>query len=142
MAAHGYEHSVSDLIHAIGLLVRRVRAAGGSNELSMTESAVLKRLHRDGPTTIADLARAESVKPQSMGATVATLEREGLLKRSPHPTDGRQSLLVLTVEGRKFRESSSAAKHLWMEQAIARLSRDEQALVFKAADLLRRMAEQ
>jgi DNA-binding MarR family transcriptional regulator len=142
MADRDYEHSVSDLIHSIGLLVRRVRTAGGSNELSMTESAVMKRLYRDGPATTADLARAESVKPQSMGATVAALEQEGLLKRSAHPTDGRQSLLELTAKGKKLRESSSAAKHLWIEQAIAKLSRDEQALLFKAADLLRRVAEQ
>ena len=77
-----------------------------------------------------------------MGATVAVLEGQGLLKRKPHPTDGRQSLLELTAKGKKLRESNSAAKHLWVEEAIARLSRDEQAALFKAANLLRRIAEQ
>ena len=46
----------------------------------MTESSVLARLSKNGPATTAELARAESVKPQSMGTTVATnalLERKG-----------------------------------------------------------------
>jgi len=68
------EMAVIDLTQAIGLLVRRVRAAAASHDLSLTESAVMARLDRDGPATTADLARAEGMKPQSMGATVAALE--------------------------------------------------------------------
>src|SRR6202034_1881640 len=93
------ESAVIDLTQAIGLLVRRVRAAAASHELSLTESAVLARLARDGPATTADLARAESMKPQSMGTTVAALEEMGLVERSPHPTDGRQVNIALTRKG-------------------------------------------
>ena len=55
-----FEIAVIDFIHAIGLLVRRVRAAAASHELSLTESAVMARLDNDGPATTADLARAEA----------------------------------------------------------------------------------
>ena len=74
MAKKTAEAEMQDFTQAIGLLVRRLRAAGRSQDLSLTESAVLARLDREGPATTADLARAEGVKPQSMGATVSALE--------------------------------------------------------------------
>jgi hypothetical protein len=49
--------AVIDFSHAIGLLVRRVRAAAASHELSLTEAAVMARLAKDGPATTAWRAR-------------------------------------------------------------------------------------
>ena len=91
---------VADLAQALGLLVRRVRAESGAHELSLTESAVLARLDREGPATTADLARAERMRPQSMGTTIAALEELGCVVRKPHPTHGRMNRLELTPRGR------------------------------------------
>ncbi|HEX6496475.1 MAG TPA: MarR family transcriptional regulator, partial [Acidobacteriaceae bacterium] len=99
MPRKSFDLAVTDFGHAVGLLIRRVRAAAASHELSWTESAVIGRLAKQGPATIADLARAESVKPQSMGTTVAALEEMGLVARKPHPTDGRQMNIELTAKG-------------------------------------------
>jgi len=52
-----FDLAVSDFTQAIGILVRRVRAAAASHELSLTEAAVMSRLDRLGPATTADLAR-------------------------------------------------------------------------------------
>ena len=60
--------------------------------------------------TTADLARAEFVKPQSMGTTLADLEQAGLVQRRPHPTDGRQVLFALTAEGMEARRQRNIAK--------------------------------
>ncbi len=57
MQPKALEIAVADFIHAIGLLVRRVRTATASHELSMTEAMVLGRLAREGPATTADLAQ-------------------------------------------------------------------------------------
>src|SRR5580692_3289085 len=103
MTRKSLETSVIDFTQAIGLLVRRVRAAAASHELSLTESAVLARLAKDGPATTADLARAEGMKPQSMGTTIAALEEMGIVERKPHPTDGRQVNVVLTAKGAAMR---------------------------------------
>jgi hypothetical protein len=43
VARKTFETDVIELIQAIGLLVRRVRAAAASSELSLTESGVLAR---------------------------------------------------------------------------------------------------
>jgi DNA-binding MarR family transcriptional regulator len=134
------ETDVTDLIQAIGLLVRRVRAAAASHELSLTESAVMARLARHGPATAADLARAESMKPQSMGTTIAALEEMGLVERKPHPTDGRQMNIALTARGVTVRKSVKDAKHTWLAQAIAQLEKEEQETLLAAGDIIRRLA--
>ena len=93
------EPALTELTQAIGLLIRRVRAATAAQELSWSESFVLGRLFQAGPTTTAELARAEAVKPQSMRTTIATLEATGLVERKPHPTDGRRIHIQITPQG-------------------------------------------
>src|SRR5580704_15087430 len=133
--------AVSDLLQSIGLLFRRVRAAAASHELSLTESTVLGRLAKDGPATTADLARAESMKPQSMGATIAALEEMGLVERKPHPTDGRQVNIELTGKGSAVRKSARDAKRTWLAQAIAQLDEEERETLLKAGEIIKRLVE-
>lgn len=133
--------AVAEFVHAVGLLVRRVRAAAATHELSLTESAVLSRLAKEGPATTAELARAESMKPQSMATTVAALEEAGLLERRPHASDGRQLINALTPRGVMVRNSAQAAKHSWLAHAIGELDEREQETLLKAGELIRRLAE-
>ncbi len=135
------EIAVSDFMQAIGLLVRRVRAAAASHDLSLTESAVMARLANDGPVTIADLARAERMKPQSMGATVAALEEMGMVERKPHPTDGRQVNIELTAKGAAVRKSRGDAKRTWLAQAVAQLDEQERQTLFKAGEIVKRLVQ-
>jgi DNA-binding MarR family transcriptional regulator len=132
---------VVDFIQAVGLLVRRVRAAAASHELSLTEAAVMTRLAKDGPATIADLARAESMKPQSMGTTIAALEEMGMVERKPHPTDGRQVNIELTARGAAVRKSTREAKRTWLAQAVAGLDEQEQRTLFEAGEIIKRLVE-
>jgi len=135
------EANVIEFLQAMGLLVRRVRAAAASHELSMTESTVMARLAQDGPATTADLARAESMKPQSMGSAISALEERGLVRRKPHPTDNRQVNIELTDKGYAMRESTSQAKQMWLTQAIAQLDKQEQATLFAAGKIVRRLVK-
>jgi DNA-binding MarR family transcriptional regulator len=135
------EAAVIDFTQAIGLLVRRVRAAAASHELSLTESAVLARLDKQGPATTAELARAESVKPQSMGTTVAALEEMGLVERKPHATDGRQLNIELTAKGAAVRNSARDAKRTWLAQAIAQLDENERDILFRAGEIMKQLVD-
>jgi DNA-binding MarR family transcriptional regulator len=141
MPPKALEIAVIDFTQAIGLLVRRARAAAASHELSMTEAMVLSRLARDGPATTADLARAEGMKPQSMGATIGALEEMGLVRRNPHPTDGRQVNIELTAKGVAVRKSTVDAKRTWLAQAIARLDEKERETLFAAGRIMKRLVE-
>jgi DNA-binding MarR family transcriptional regulator len=135
--------AVEDFAMALGLLLRRIRADAPPElrEFSLTQKAVLSRLEKDGPATAADLARAEGVKPQSMGTALALLEKMGLVERKAHPTDGRQINIKLTARGTTLRRNTREAAHAWLSQAIAKLDRQEQTMLFKAGKLIKRMAE-
>ena len=132
---------VNDLARTLGRLVRHMRAAAAQHELSLTESAVLARLGRDGPATTSDLARAEGMRPQSMSAAIATLEERGLVERKPHPSDGRQLNIALTVKGAEVRSSTKDLKRAWLAQATARLQDEERRILARAGDILKRLLE-
>src|SRR6187402_2892511 len=140
-ALPGVDAAASDLLAACGLLVRRLRAESNNQELSWSQMAVLIRLEEGGPSSTADIARAELVKPQSMGATLSVLEVEGLVERRAHPTDGRQVLFALTAAGVEARRRVRAAKRMWMASAIATLTADEQRDLLTAAAVIRRLAD-
>jgi DNA-binding MarR family transcriptional regulator len=141
MPRKNFDAAVIDFAQAIGLLVRRVRAASASHDLSLTESAVMARLARSGPSTTADLARAEGVRPQSMGTTIATLEEMGFVERKPHPTDGRQVNIELTAKGMAVRNRTKDAKRTWLAHAIAQLDDQEREALFTSAEIMKRLVE-
>lgn len=132
---------VSDFAQTIGRLVRHMRAAAAQHELSLTESAVLARLGREGPATTAELARAEGMRPQSMSAAVAALEERGLVERKAHPSDGRQVNIALTDKGAAVRRSAKDLKRAWLAQRTAGLQDEERQLLAKAGEVLKRLLE-
>jgi DNA-binding MarR family transcriptional regulator len=134
------ETLVEELITSTGQLVRRLRAEANPSELTLSQAAVLARLRKGGPATIADLARAEGVKPQSMGATLAALDRDGLVERQPDPTDGRQAIFHLTDLGQTTLAQARRLKRQWLSSVMAELAPAEQQALTVAARVLRRLA--
>jgi DNA-binding MarR family transcriptional regulator len=133
--------AVNDFMQAVGQFVRRVRAASASHDLSWTQTSVMARLDREGPATTADLARAETMKPQSMRTTVAALEEMGLVERKPHPTDGRQVYIRLTAKGAAVRKSLKDAKRTWLSHAIVELDEQERETLFAAGKIMKRLVD-
>jgi DNA-binding MarR family transcriptional regulator len=82
------------------------------------------------------------MRPQSMGATVSSLEAAGLVRGSPDPKDGRQTILSLTPSCQEWIKAGRAAKEDWLLRAIQRkLSPEEQEELSKAVALLTRLTE-
>jgi DNA-binding MarR family transcriptional regulator len=128
----------SELRVVLGQLVRRLRA---EHRFPLSHGAVLGRLDREGPQSVSDLAQAERVRPQSMAQTVRDLEFGGYVERRPDPSDGRRSVVSLTDTGTTTLEADRRQREGWLAQAIAaELSRDEQAVIREAVDILRRLA--
>ncbi len=127
---------------AVRRLMARLRQESAGDELTQSQRAVIARLDAQGPSTIATLARAEAVRPQSMGATVAAIEAEGLVRRTPDPRDGRRAVISLTDAGRRTLRESRAPRQEWLEGAIAsRLSRAELDTIRDAVAVLNRLVE-
>ena len=88
------------------------------------------------------LARVEGVRPQSMGATVSALETAGLVRGSPDPADGRQTILSLTDACQEWLKAGRAAKEDWLSRSIqTKLAPAEQEELAHAVKLLKRLVE-
>ena len=74
---------------------KRLREHG----LTRPQFGVLSVLVADPGLSAADLARAAMVTPQAINLLVAGLEREGLVRKEPHPTHGRVLQLFPTKKG-------------------------------------------
>jgi DNA-binding MarR family transcriptional regulator len=129
---------------SISLFLRRLRQTKAEDdELTMPESSVLSRLDRGGPSASADLARAEQISPQSMGATLAGLEARGLVERRPDPDDGRRAVISVTRTGNEMLRSRRTARGQQIARALGTgfTSRELHQLA-AAAPLVERLAQQ
>ena len=132
----------SELRILISQLRHRLREQSHLGDYTWSQTSVIIRLERDGPATVSALARAEGVRQQSMGATISTLEAAGLVKGSPDPADGRQTILSLTDACREMIQANRAAKEDWLFRAIqTKLSPAEQEQLAAALELLKRIAD-
>jgi DNA-binding MarR family transcriptional regulator len=95
----GVRETANQLRVAIGAFKRRMHDSQADGALSNPQLTALSRLDRLGPQTTAGLARREQITPQAMGATIASLEKLGLVARSTDDADARRSILTLTPDG-------------------------------------------
>jgi DNA-binding MarR family transcriptional regulator len=116
--------------------IRRTTLAGKVDDVTASQSAALGRLIRDGATTTAELARAEGVRPQSMGATVQALVDLGLATRDPDPEDGRRTIVSATDAGRAAREDSHRSRTRLLAERLAALDPDDRATVARSIAIL------
>ena len=136
------ERVASALRVSVGMLVRLLRQAQAEGELTLPETSALARLDRGGAATAAGLAKMEQISPQSMGATLAALERRGLVERRPDPADGRQILMSATDAGLQALRSGRNARTELLERALAAgFSRRELDQLMAAAPLIERLAQ-
>lgn len=78
-------------------LDRRLTSAG---LVPMATLLALSILHRyDGSPRVEELRSGLDITAGAASKLAARLERGGLIRRLPHPSDGRASLLVLTPRG-------------------------------------------
>ncbi|MCS7483202.1 MarR family winged helix-turn-helix transcriptional regulator [Umezawaea endophytica] len=136
------EALAGELLALISRLRRRLHEESRHDDYTPSQVAVLMRLRHDGPATVSDLARAEGVRPQSMGATVAALEAAGLISGERDPGDGRRTVLSLTDFARSEIAISRAAKENWLHRAVrSTFTEAEQEQLGAAVALLRRLAD-
>jgi len=126
---------------AITRLNRRVRQTRPVGDLTATQLSALSSLQLSGAMTPRELADAERVRPPTMTKIVARLEERGLVQRTPHPTDGRQVILSVTPAGRDMLAQFERAREEWLARRLAELTAEERDALWRAAEILRRVAE-
>lgn len=141
--SHATAHQVAvDLRAVLARLIRRLRETTPEDSLTPSQAAALSRLSKGGVSTVAALAHAEKVRPQSMAATVETLESRGFLTRSPDPHDGRRQIVDLTVSGWQQVEGQREAGLAWLDHILAEeVSHSELATLAAASKILERILD-
>ncbi|MFD4671259.1 MarR family transcriptional regulator [Lentzea sp. NPDC058450] len=128
-----------ELRAAVGRLVRSVRQVDG---FPANQAAVLGWVARDGALSIAELARREQVRHQSMARTVGLLQDAGLISVDAHPQDRRQVVVTATPAGRECLKRDRTARAAALVGAIERaLPLAERSRVGAATELLNLLAD-
>ena len=114
--AHGWTEAadgmaaVTSIMRAQQLMLGRVQTSLKPFDLSFARFELLTLLSfsREGSLPMASASARLQVHPTSVTNTVDRLERDGLVTREPHPTDGRATLVVITEAGRELATETSA----------------------------------
>jgi DNA-binding MarR family transcriptional regulator len=80
--------------------------------LRITQFLTLAALNEVGSTPVNALAERLDIERTAMGKMVGFLERDGLVRIQPSPTDGRSRLIELTEAGRRLHDEAAP---LWNE---------------------------
>jgi len=131
----------SELRIAVMRLARRMRQERATDTYTMSQLSALATLEREGALTLGALAAAEKVQPPSMTRIVAALELAGLVRRTPHPTDGRQIQLAATADGVKLLAADRKRRDAWLAKRLVELTADERATLYAASEILGRLAQ-
>lgn len=119
-------------------IARRARQESGG--LAPHLFAALAPLEAE-PRTASWLAAREQVSNASMSRTVKELESLGYLRRTEHPTDGRQRVLTMTPAGREILAESRRRRTSWMSRQLDDCTPEELEVLTAASAILTRMTE-
>jgi DNA-binding MarR family transcriptional regulator len=95
--------AVTSIVRAQQILLARIDEHLRDLELTFARYELLMLLHfsREGRLPMNVVGSRLQVHPTSVTSAVDRLERQGFVRRSPHPTDGRTKLAALTDAGRE-----------------------------------------
>jgi DNA-binding MarR family transcriptional regulator len=116
-------------------LARRLRQEAGTG-LTPSQLSALTTVQLHGPLTLGSLAEREQVAPPSITKAVTKLEADGLLERSPDPTDRRVAHVRVTPAGVALLDESRRRKTAWLTARIRELPADERERLAAALDVL------
>lgn len=114
--AHGWDGAAdamaafSSVMRAHQLMYSRVDSALKHLGLSYARLELLRLLSftRDGALPMASASARLQVHPTSVTSVVDRLERDGLVRREAHPTDGRATLVRITDAGRELADEATS----------------------------------
>lgn len=134
------DRCAAELRRTVSQLSRRLRPSLQRDGISLAKLSVIGQVHRAGRISPTELAAHEGVKLQTLTRLLAELEADGWLLRTRHETDGRQSLLSLTPQGKKRLAEAARASDASLSGVIGDvLGADDQILLLQACKLLDRL---
>ena len=115
----------------LGELMQRGLAERG---ITLARAAVISLLARAGSSTQRSLSRVLRVTPRDITGLVDALEGDGLVVRSPHPTDRRATLVSLTEAGAVLAATLTRDQDAFAERLFADADPDELRAFMRMVD--------
>jgi len=133
--------AVTSVMRAHQILLARVEAVLRPYDLSFSRYELLRLLafSGNGALPITKASDRLQVHVTSVTHAIRRLEGDGLVERTPHPTDGRTTLVRLTELGRSTVEDATATLNDEVFGNIG-ISDGESAALASAIETLRRQA--
>jgi DNA-binding MarR family transcriptional regulator len=119
---------------------RKFRELDDEIGLSPARFSLLATLRYHGPLRVGEIAREERVTQPTVTQSVQGLESAGLVRRRPHPSDGRGRVVELTPAGRAVVRRARARKIAWLNAVLGELDEHQRQALHSAAALLDRQS--
>lgn len=123
--------------HGMESISKRMRKTVG---VTGPQRLVLRLIGRAGRVAPGELAEILHVHPSSLTGVLHRLERAGLVRRTPDPSDGRRVILALTARGQTLNDQDrgtveSAVKRTLRRAPAAHAAATREVLKAFAAEL-------
>jgi DNA-binding MarR family transcriptional regulator len=112
-----------------------------STGLSMPQFSILMQLHHKGPCGMSQVSNRFDITAAAASQLVEKLVQAGYLDRAEDPADRRAKLLTLSAKGEKLIQQGTEERYRWMDDLTSKLSREEQAKVVEALNILTKAAQ-
>jgi DNA-binding MarR family transcriptional regulator len=120
---------------AVGRLHRRIRI-DGRESIPPLQLSALVTVEQHGPLRLSELARREAVTAPTMSRVLAALDEQGLVIRTPDPTDARGVRIVLSAEGATRINEVRSHRTALVARRLARLAPEQRAALSAALPAL------
>ena len=107
----------------------QARLAAAGIDITIDQWLVLKTIHETPDITLQQVGTAVFKDFASITRIVQLLERKRLLRRTPHPTDGRRSELLLTSAGESVIRTVEPIAQANRRKALHGIDAEEVALL-------------
>jgi DNA-binding MarR family transcriptional regulator len=127
-------------LHSVAIhLLRRLRRSDDQMGLSGPRASALSVLVFAGPVSLAQLAKAEQVKPPTMARLVDALEDAGLARRDVDKSDLRAVRIRATAKGRKLLLEGRARRLRELMKILEGATTAERAALAETVSTLQRL---
>ncbi|MGH3585153.1 MAG: MarR family winged helix-turn-helix transcriptional regulator [Pseudonocardia sp.] len=123
---------------AVGRLHRRIRI-DGRESVPPLQLSTLATVEQHGPLRLSELARLEAVTAPTMSRVLAALDDQGLVVRTPDPTDARGVHVVLSDAGAARLAEVRSHRTALVARRLARLDVEERRRIAAALPALEAM---
>lgn len=106
------------------------------HDVALAQWAILLFLYASDGQTQRELSRVVAIEPPTVARTIDRMVRDGLVRREPHPRDGRATRVLLTPRALALREELVAESRA-ANRLVARVLSDDELETLKT--LLRRL---